>query len=162
MSLNDVMKNHMDAVRDVTGASGLLSMAMATDALNDAESGLLRNKYIVIGDKLSADDIVDQGNYATGGVDMTASKNAGIPGKQENGYGTLIVLKNSYYVMQFWLDTQFGSSNVVPFSIWYRAKNWHDNLNWSPWNKLGGIINPVLSAFKRVAAPLMGGVAYAA
>lgn len=29
-------------------------------------------------------------------------------------------------------------------------------------NKLGGVINPVLSAFRRVVAPLMGGVAYVA
>lgn len=138
MGVNETMKNHMDAVRGVTGAGGLLSMAAATDALNEARGGLLCNKFVVIGDKLSADEITDQGNYATGGKDGAASKNAGLPGKQVNGYGTLIVLKNSYYIMQFWLDTQFGSYNEVPFSIWYRAKNWHDNLSWSPWSKLGG------------------------
>lgn len=37
MSVSETMKNHMDAVRGVTGVSGLLSMAIATDALNNLE-----------------------------------------------------------------------------------------------------------------------------
>lgn len=36
-TLSKIMKNHMDAVRGVTGASGLLNMAMATDGLNNLE-----------------------------------------------------------------------------------------------------------------------------
>lgn len=34
MSLNETMNNHMDAVWSVTGANGFLSIAAATDALN--------------------------------------------------------------------------------------------------------------------------------
>lgn len=35
MSLNSEMKAHMDAVRKVTGVSGLLNLASSTDSLND-------------------------------------------------------------------------------------------------------------------------------
>lgn len=138
MSASETMKNHMDAVRGVTGVSGLLSMAMATDALNDAQGGLLPSEKVFFTDQSSIDNVVEQGNYMASGASPTTSKNAGIPGQQKNGWGTLVVLKNSYYVMQFWLDTQYGAGNNVPFFIYYRAKNWKDNTKWSPWNKIGG------------------------
>lgn len=56
MSVSETMKNHMDAVRGVTGASGLLSMAMATDALNDTERINVRIKQPVT-DDINFDDI---------------------------------------------------------------------------------------------------------
>lgn len=37
MSIDKTMKDHMDAVRKITGVSGLLSLASATDDLNSQE-----------------------------------------------------------------------------------------------------------------------------
>ena len=48
MSLNSEMKAHMDAVRKVTGVSGLLNLASSTDSLND----LNLFKFEVVGGKL--------------------------------------------------------------------------------------------------------------
>ena len=48
MSLNSEMKAHMDAVRKVTGVSGLLNLASSTDSLND----LNLFKFKVVGGKL--------------------------------------------------------------------------------------------------------------
>lgn len=48
MSLNSEMKAHMDAVRKVTGVSGLLNLASSTDSLND----LNLFKFNVVGGRL--------------------------------------------------------------------------------------------------------------
>lgn len=53
MSLNSEMKAHMDAVRKVTGVSGLLNLASSTDSLNNINLF----KFKTVGGELPADGI---------------------------------------------------------------------------------------------------------
>lgn len=55
MSLNSEMKAHMDAVRKVTGVSGLLNLASSTDSLND----LNLFKFKVVGGELPYEGITN-------------------------------------------------------------------------------------------------------
>lgn len=53
MSVSEEMKSHMDAVRKVTGVSGLLDLASSTDSLND----LNLFKFKTVGGELPADGV---------------------------------------------------------------------------------------------------------
>ena len=53
MSVSEEMKSHMDAVRKVTGVSGLLDLASSTDSLND----LNLFKFMTVGGELPADGV---------------------------------------------------------------------------------------------------------
>lgn len=153
MSLSETMKNHMDAVRGVTGASGLLSMAMATDALNDATGGLLPVHNIDFGGGKDMNDFTEQGQYLI--------KNAYSDWKSHNdpvainGWGTLFVLKNDWYIIQIMVD---NVDNLL--GTYIRSKAYHDGHPWTVWRKLGGVVKSLLSALRRhFSSSLIGGVA---
>lgn len=146
MSVDETMKDHMDAVRGVTGVSKPLSMAMATNALNDID--LFRFK-------------------AVGGTFPMDGEAGNIPIEAPVIEG---------YTFAFWLnaasigsvaDSYVDTPNESKANIWARAAkgSYFQAVAVyvkSAFMKLGGVINPVLSVFKRVVAPLMGGVAYVA
>lgn len=146
MSLNDLMKNHMDAVRDVTGASGLLSMAMATDALKNFNA--FEGKALPYDTDFN--ELDKPGVYSAW---LKVMKNSPMD-KSDQG-SMVIVISVDDWIAQLLITFYSG--------FYYRADNVNQIKSGEiPWIKLGGVINPVLSAFKRVVAPLMGGVAYVA
>lgn len=151
MSLNDVMKNHMDAVQKLTGVSGLLSMAMATDALNATLKfpyfGVVNDSTENVGN-IDFDSLVENGYYLINTIKL---KN--MP-KGAETWGTLFnftPMGTAGYGLRVFVTSDKGIF----------ATSYNDHYS-NHWFKLGGIINPVLSVFKRVVAPLMGGVAYVA
>lgn len=148
MSLNETMNDHMDAVRSVTGANGLLSIAAATDALN--QTGTFVDHGIVSSG--SANDFTQPGIYSI-------QNNTGdLP---DNAWGLLTVLGSKkdkgHYIQQIFVNSTQGS---VYSRLGVRADT--INITWRGWIKLGGVINLAISSFKRVVTPLMGGVAYVA
>lgn len=132
------MKSHMDAVRGVTGASGLLSMAMATGALNTAKGGLLPVHNVLFDDHDDINNYTVQGQYLIRniGSDLAKRHDPCI----SNGWGSLFVFKNDYYVNQVMID-----NNLDPAVIYHRSKNIADNRPWSSWTKLGGVIRSFLA-----------------
>lgn len=139
MSLTETMKDHMDAVRDVTGVSGLLSMAMATDALKNF-NGIKHVNHMI-----ALNGFRNNGIYEGTGSDISNK-----PGIVANDDEVIVInlTPSDSYTVQF-----FFANNLA----WIR---FYLHEAWTVWNKLGGVINPVLSAFKRVVTPLMGGVAW--
>ena len=146
MSLNDVMKNHMDAVRDVTGASGLLSMAMATDALKNFNA--FEGKALPYDTDFN--ELDKPGVYSAW---LKPMKNTPLNGADQGSI--VLVFKQEINVLQIIFSFYSG--------LYYRVDNMAQiKAGKSAWKKVGGVINPVLSVFKRVVAPLIGGVAYVA
>lgn len=125
------MKNHMDAVRGVTGVSGLLSMAMATEALNGAQGGLLPVHDIAFGDTDDIDNYTEQGQY------LIRNQSSDTTNRHDpctsNGWGSLFVFKNNWYINQVMID-----NNMNPAVIYHRSRNWRDGRPWTSWFKLGG------------------------
>lgn len=146
MSLNDVMKNHMDAVRDVTGASGLLSMAMATDALKNFN--VFEGKDLPFNTDFN--ELDKPGVYSAW---LKVMENSPIDHPDQGSM--VLVISADDWMAQLLITFDSG--------FYYRADKVNEiKAGKTPWTKLGGVINPVLLAFKRVVAPLMGGVAYVA
>lgn len=146
MSLNKAMKDHMDAVRDATGASGLLSMAMATDALKNFNAF----EGTDLPHNTDFNQLIKPGVYSAW---LKVMENS--PMDHPDQGSMVLVISADDWIAQLLITFNSG--------FYYRA----DKVNLIktgeiPWIKLGGVINPVLSAFKRVVAPLMGGVAYVA
>lgn len=111
----------MDAVRGVTGANGLLSMSMATSALNQM-NGFVDHGMVSDGD---ANDLVQGGFWSTHG----ALKN--LP--QQGPWGMLTVyapMKGQDYIKQEWTSVNDNATFV-------RMRE-SESLVWKPWTKLGG------------------------
>lgn len=147
MSLNKTMKDHMDAVRGVTGVSGLLNMTMATDALNAVVSfpyhGLINDDTKGISD-IDFNSLVENGYYHINTVKLQ-----NMPSEAQT-WGTLYNFA-PMGVKGYGIRI-FVTSNKGIFATSYNVK---------PLVQIR-VINPVLSAFKRVVTPLIGGVAYVA
>lgn len=141
MSVDKTMKDHMDAVRGVTGAVGLLSMAAATDALKSF-NGI---KHIT--QQISLNGFRSNGIYEGIGNKMS-NKPGGIADNDE------VVIINLTPTDSY--TVQFLFVNAL---VWLR---FYLHEAWTAWSKIGGVLNPVLSAIKHMVAPLMGGVAYVA
>lgn len=141
MSLSETMKNHMDAVRGVTDASGLLSMAMATEELNGAQGGLLPVHDIEFGD-----DTDDIDNYTEQGQYLIKNHSSDPINHHDpctsNDWGSLFVFKNNWYINQVMID-----NNVNPAAIYHRSRNWRDGKPWTSWFKLGRVTDSYLVAF---------------
>ena len=135
MTISETMKDHMNAVRDVTGVSGLLNMAMATDALKNF------NGFKQIKEAINANGFVDNGVYFSTGVYVS-----GKPGLVDNDDDIILInlTPDDTYTVQVFLT----KDNYYVRSL---IKN-----KWSSWNKLGGVTKLPLFAF------LKGGVRYAA
>lgn len=117
MTLNETMKNHMDAVRGVTGVSGLLSMTAATNVLK------IFNGIKHIGNMIALNDFRNNGIYeGTGGA---ISNKAGTVANDDQ----VIVINltpNDSYTVQFFFANDFA---------WLR---FYLHEAWTTWNKLGG------------------------
>lgn len=120
-----MMKDHMNAVRGVTGASGLLSMAMATDVLNKFAG------FKQIERNITMDDFKDNGSYVSTGEYVS-----GKPGQIMNDDQIILInmAPNNAYTVQIFLasDNYYIRSSV---------KN-----QWSSWKRLGGVIKTILTA----------------
>lgn len=137
------MKEHMDAVRGVTGTSGLLSMAMATDALNGTERIAVHVQNPITED-IDLNEIDDTSlSYLVphGGV----SKNAPLPGKW---WLVLTAFNRSLNAFQFAVPDD-GST------IFLRVKAFGA---WTHWTKLGGVTKRLLFSL----VPRIGGACYVA
>lgn len=144
----------MDAVRGVTGASGRLSMAMATSALNDSKGGLLPVHDVTFGENDDINNYTEQGQYLIRNVISSNLEKRHNP-CTSNGWGSLFVFKNDWYINQVMID-----NNPNPAVIYHRSKNWRDNKDWTSWNKLGGVIKTLLCAVQQhFSLSLIGGVA---
>lgn len=107
MSLDDAMKEHMDAVRKVTGANDLLSLAMSTDLLNDF-NGL---KTVVLANNTDLNKLTTPGVYD---VWLKLVKNSPLDGNDQGSI--LLVLgpnKDSDWMAQLLLSFYDG--------VYYRA-----------------------------------------
>lgn len=154
MSIDKTMKDHMDAVRGVTGVSGLLNVAMATDVLKE-QPPILDHGIITNGD---ANSLIANGYYALQPNTENAIKN--VPNEDGRWY-TLVTIAPAIDKTDQKFITQICFKDNTNPDIHFRM--YLGNVGeWTAWTKLGGVINPVLSAFKRAVAPLMGGVAYVA
>lgn len=129
MNASETMKNHMDAVRGVTGVNGLLSMAMATDALK----GFNGIKHI--GYMIALNGFRNTGIYE--GIGGRISNKAGLVGNDDQVV-IINLTPNDSYTVQLFFANDFA---------WMR---FYLNSAWTAWIKLGGVINPVLSAFRRL------------
>lgn len=154
MSLQDTMKNHMDAVRALGNSAGTaMTIDDATKALQALK--LLSNHPLNFRD-------IDSQPFDLDSISKTeidfVKQTGGVSTEQfhapESGKWWYVVslCPTSANALQI-AFTDTGDA------LYTRAKT---SATWQAWNKLGGVINPVLSAFKRIVAPLMGGVAYAA
>lgn len=117
MSIDKTMKDHMDAVRGVTGVSGLLNMAMATDALKNF-NGIKHITHQIVINQLRSNGI-----YEGVGNKMT-NKPGGIADNDE------VVIINltptDSYTVQF-----LFVNNLV----WLR---FYLHEAWTAWSKIGG------------------------
>lgn len=149
MSVMEKMDGLMNAVRSVTGVSELLNMAMATDTLNNAKGGLLPTRTVTIGKDDDLDNFTEQGQFLIKNSTGTDNLDTQHDLCTSNGWGSLFVFENPVYVNQVMID-----NNQNPAFIYHRSKNMLDNSPWTAWFKLGGVINPVLSVFKRMPSRL--------
>lgn len=116
-TLSKTMKNHMDAVRGVTGVSGLLSMAMATDALK----GFNGIKHI--GYMIALNGFRNTGIYE--GIGSRISNKAGVVGNDDQVV-IINLTPNDSYTVQLFFANDFA---------WMR---FYLNSAWTNWIKLGG------------------------
>lgn len=145
MSLNSEMKAHMDAVRKVTGVSGLLNLASSTDVLKKF-SGMrveLSNYYTG-----SLDDIEDNSILFVVGPkpDHGANKPVSVKDqKSPTGDSWLIVLT---------LVTPQGGGRrwqiAIPDNRCKMFLRINNSGNWTGWNNLGGAVNAFLKSLSNL------------
>lgn len=145
MNASETLKNHMDAVRGVTGVSGLLNMAMATDALNQV--GAFTDHGVISSGSIN--DLTQAGMYS---IQNNVSD---CPSGDPWGMLTVFTSKKAGY---HYIKQDFSGSKGTVYTRLGVKVNYVDT-TWKPWLKLGGVINPVLSAFFH---SLKGGIAYVA
>ena len=120
-------------MRSVTGASGRLSMAMATSALNASKGGLLPVHDVEFDENDDINNYSEQGQYLIRNGGSSSSLEKRHDPCAGNGWGSLFVFKNDWYINQVMID-----NNKNPAIIYYRSMNWKDNNVWTSWNTLGG------------------------
>lgn len=122
------MKNHMDAVRGVTGVNGLLSMATATDALNNLE----RVKISLNENYTGSLDNIDHNSllFVTGERDGSASaRDQKVP--FDGAWWIVLSLVSTNGGGRIWQFAMPDSQTVI-FERVQRSGTW-----WG-WSKLGG------------------------
>lgn len=128
MSVSETMKNHMDAVRGVTGASGLLSMAMATDALNNLERVKISLNEMYTGsfDNIDHNSILFVAGEGYSGASVR-DQNAPFDG----AWWLVISLVSTIGGGRIWQFAMADSQN----GVFERRKS---GVTWRNWSKLGG------------------------
>lgn len=131
MNASEALKNNMDAVRGVTGVSGLLNMAMATNALNDID--LFRFK-------------------AVGGIFPMDGEIGKIPIEAPVIEGYAFVFWLNAASVGFVANSYVDNPNESKANIWTRAPkgSYFQAVAVyvkSAFMKLGGVIKPVLMGF---------------
>lgn len=133
MSLNSEMKDHMDAIRKVTGVSGLLDLASSTDALNSY------NGIVKLTNKVALNSFTKMGIYY--GIGSQVSNKAGIVADNDELMFINLASTDSYAVQLFF------ENNLV----WIR---FYLHSAWTTWYKLGGGSNCFPKIFKQFKALL--------
>lgn len=137
----------MTIVRKMTGSTDKLSVSDATGLLNNGSSvGLLPTHNILFKKDDDLDNYTNPGQYLIRNSAGTSNLANQHDPSISNGWGTLFVFKNDYYINQIMID-----NNLNPARVYHRSKNHVDNKPWSSWNKLGG-------AIRRSLFVLLGGV----
>lgn len=129
MSLDDTMKEHMDAVRKVTGANDLLSLATSTDLLNDF-NGL---KTVPLASDIDLNQLTTPGVYS---LWLKPVKNSPLEGSDQGSI--LLVLgpnKDSDWMAQLLLTFYSG--------VYCRADSAHQiSIGNTPWKSLEYTVVP--------------------
>ena len=130
----------MTIVRKTTGTNYKLSASDATRLLDSSEVGLLPVHNILFKRDDDLNNFTDPGQYlirnAAGTSNLANQHDPNI----SNGWGTLFVFKNDYYINQVMIDNNFN-----PARVYHRSKNYVDNLAWTAWSRLGGVIRRILT-----------------
>ena len=150
MSLSETMKAHMEAVRGVTGVNGLLSMAMATSALNSLERFEIKTNEEYRGSLNNIDH--SSILFVVGEKEQSASaqsQNVPVDGR----WWLVLTITSINGGGRKW---QFAASDS-DLMLFYRVNSGGDH--WFPWSKLGGEVTKRL-LFSLV--PRIGGACYAA
>lgn len=136
--MNNLLTLIMTIVRKMTGSTDKLSVRDATSLLDSSNVGLLPVHNIDFGGGKDMNDFTEQGQYLI--------KNAYSDWKSHNdpvainGWGTLFVLKNDWYIIQIMVD---NVDNLL--GTYIRSKAYHDGHPWTVWRKLGGVIRRLLA-----------------
>ncbi|PEG89522.1 hypothetical protein CP358_04575 [Lactobacillus sp. UMNPBX7] len=139
--MNNLLTLIMTIVRKMTGTTDKLSTSDATSLLDSSKVGLLPVHNILFEKDDDLNNFTDPGQYLirnTAGTSNLANQH---DPNISNGWGTLFVFKNDYYINQIMIDNNFN-----PARVYHRSKNYVDNRDWTSWNKLGGVVKAVLSA----------------
>lgn len=131
----------MTIVRKMTGTTDKLSTSDATSLLDSSNIGLLPVHNVLFKKNDDLNNFTNPGQYLirnTTGTDNLASQH---DPNISNGWGTLFVFKNDYYINQVMID-----NNLNPARVYHRSKNYVDNAAWTSWSRLGGVVKAVLSA----------------
>lgn len=138
--MNNLLTLIMTIVRKMTGTTDKLSTSDATSLLDSSKVGLLPVHNITFEKDDDLNNFTDPGQYLirnAAGTDNLANRH---DPNTSNGWGTLFVFKNDYYINQVMID-----NNLNPAMVYHRSKNYVDNRDWTSWNKLGGVIRKHLA-----------------
>ena len=139
--MNNLLTLIMTIVRKMTGTTYKLSTSDATSLLDSSKVGLLPVHNILF----EKDDDLNNFTYPGQYLIRNAAGTSNLANQHDpnisNGWGTLFVFKNDYYINQIMIDNNFN-----PARVYHRSKNHADNRDWTSWNKLGGVVKAVLSA----------------
>lgn len=139
--MNNLLTLIMTIVRKMTGTTDKLSTSDATSLLDSSNIGLLPVHNVLFKKNDDLNNFTNPGQYLirnTTGTDNLASQH---DPNISNGWGTLFVFKNDYYINQVMID-----NNLNPARVYHRSKNYVDNAAWTSWSRLGGVVKAVLSA----------------
>ena len=129
VDLSETMKAHMEAVRGVTGVNGLLSMAMATSALNNLERFEIKTNEVYRGSLNNIDH--SSILFVTGEKGQAASvqsQNVPVDGK----WWLVLTITSINGGGRKW---QFAAPDSDSM-LFFRVKPGGNN--WLPWSELGG------------------------
>lgn len=132
MSLNSEMKDHMDAVRKVTGVSGLLDLASSTDVLKQLSGIRVDLTTYYTG---SLDDIEDNSILFVTGPSQDNGANKPVSVKDQKS-----PVDDSWLIVLTLVTPQGGGRRwqiAIPDNnckIFLRVNN---SGNWTGWNNLG-------------------------
>lgn len=139
--MNNLLTLIMTIVRKMTGTTDKLFTSDATSLLDSSDIGLLPVHTILFKKNDDLNNFTNPGQYliknAAGTENLVNQHDPNI----SNGWGTLFVFKNDYYINQVMID-----NNLNPARVYHRSKNYVDNLAWTSWSRLGGVVRAVLSA----------------
>ena len=123
----------MTIVRKMTGTTDKLSTSDATSLLDRSKVGLLPVHNILFKKDDDLNNFTDPGQYLIRNVAGTSNLANQHDPNISNGWGTLFVFKNDYYINQIMIDNNFN-----PARVYHRSKNHVDYMDWTSWNMLGG------------------------